>query len=275
MEGYILVATGPQKYFDMAIQAARSIRYFDRDRGICLACDNEASIPEAGRDLFTKICRLERIDELRGTEHHLYLNAISPFSRTIYVDADCLMANNRIHGIWDALRDYHVTFPGRKLSDGKWRVDIENLRRLLNVDYIVQLNGGVFYFDKSPETDEFFRTAQDLFENRREEVTVPHNTGGGWANEPIWGATMALTNSRIFPLDQHLNVSTLRAERWAMESEPCIKLWKEEREYRPVICHFLGLGGPKCPNDLYRAYSAMLMAREESERAAALAPQAN
>jgi hypothetical protein len=255
-EGYLLVATNNQKYFRLAGNAARSIRFFDDTRHICLACDDESAIAPEDRGCFDQVVTLSRTD-LKGTEHHLYLDRVSPFERTLYVDSDCLLANPRIGEIWNKLASYDVTFPGRKITEGVWRVDITQLRQLLNLDYVVQLNGGVFYFNRSPAAARFFETAQQLFEQQRGRITTKHNTGGGLANEPIWGATMALTQASIFPLSEHLNVSTLRTERWSIDSEPRIQLWKDNATWSPVFCHFLGLGGAKCPNDLYRAFSAL------------------
>jgi hypothetical protein len=255
-EGYLLVASNSRKYFTLAASAARSIRFFDSQRQICLACDDEAAIAPEDRPVFDHVVKLPRA-ELKGTEHHLYINLISPFERTLYVDSDCLLSSPRIGEIWGKLAGYNVTFPGRKITEGTWRVNIVELRQLLGLDYVVQLNGGVFYFDRSLQAATFFETAQQLFEKQRAQITTKHNSGGGLANEPIWGATMALTGSAIFPLTEHLNVSTLRTERWSIESAPCIRLWKDNATWSPVFCHFLGLGGPKCPNDLYRAFAAL------------------
>ena len=260
MDGYILVASGPTRYFEMAAAAARSIRYFDKSRGICLACDNPANLSPEDRGAFDHVVRLQHTDTRRGTEHHVYLDQLTPFDRTLYVDGDCLMSNPRIEEIWETLKPYKVTFPGRKLTEGVWRkgVDVGRLRELLDLDYVVQCNGGVFYFDRSIESRHFFGVAQDLFENRRFEISVRHVRGKGMANEPIWGCTMAITGQPIFPLSEHLNVSTMNVERWRVDGKPSIHLWKQGQEFDPVICHFLGLDGPKCPNDLYAAFQRAL-----------------
>jgi hypothetical protein len=264
MDGYLLVASNYPKYFELATSAARSIRFFDTEREICLACDDENRLPPESRDLFDHVVILPNTADLKGTEHHLYLDRVTPFQRTLYVDADCLLANRRIHEVWKKLEEYHVTFPGRKLTRGNWRVDIPQLLEKMQIEYVVQLNGGVFYFDRSPESQAFFRTAQALFETQRDEITVKHGSGDGYANEPIWGVTMAMRKTPIFPLSQHLNVSTLRAERWAIDSEPYIQLWKDKRKWTPVFCHFLGLGGDKCPNDLYHTFRSLLKLRADS-----------
>lgn len=253
-EGYILVASAKPMYFAMAADAARAIRFFDRDRPICLACDDPGRIDAADRPLFEDVVLLENADTRRGTEHHLYLNRISPYDRTLYVDADCLVANEKIHAIWSMMADRAIAFPGRRLTEGKWRVDIPTMCQQLGIDYVVQLNGGVFFFDRSEAAQRFFRTAQTLFEERGREISVRHNTGKGIANEPIWGATHALVGMAEFPLREQLNVSTLRTERWEITPKPSIRLWKDGNVYEPVIVHFLGLGGPKCPNDLYAAF---------------------
>lgn len=180
-EGYLAVATGDRKYFAQAATLARSIRFFDPVRQICLACDSDDLVSAEERTLFDSLVRLPAVGTLRGTEFHLYLDGVSPFERTLYVDSDCLVANKSIHVCWDSLRDYSVAFCGVKLTEGLWRrgVDAGRLRRMFSLDHIVKLSGGVFYFDRSEASHEFFAIAQDLFETRREEMSVKHGTAGG------------------------------------------------------------------------------------------------
>lgn len=259
-EGYVLVAVGKEKYFKMAALAAISIRHYDRVRGICLATNEPNALPDDfDTSLFTDIVRLPSGENLRGTEFHLFIDQYSPYERTLYVDADCLLCSSDIDSIWDELRSYSVTFPGRKLTDGVWRVDISSVMSRYGISYVVQLNGGVFYFDRSSKSTEFFSTAQRIFVTEREKASVKHHSGGGFANEPIWGITMALTESPIFPLSRQLNVSTLRTEVWTLHSDGKVGLVKDGATWFPVFCHFLGLGGAKCPNELYSALNGYLL----------------
>ncbi|MGF7207277.1 hypothetical protein GGE65_001850 [Skermanella aerolata] len=259
-EGYILISTGPEKYFDMAIQAAKSMRLFDPMRPICIACDDERLLDSPKADIFTnKYLIPDDMLHLKGTEFHLFVNRMSPFDRTMYVDADCLIASSRIVAIWEKLKEYHVTFPGIERSSGFWRLEIPPLIERFGLEFIVQLNGGVFFFDRSPEAEDFFKVAQDFFINHRDVATVKHRKGGGFSNESIWGLTMAKTRMKIYPLSDCWNISTLKWSAWYIGEDPLsLHLTKSDSSYQPAICHFIGLGQGHCPNDLYAKFSEMI-----------------
>jgi hypothetical protein len=262
-EGYILVASGDQKYYKFAAQAARTIKYFDTQRAICLACDDKNAVAKTDLGLFDAFAVLRNTEKLRGTEHHLYMYDLSPFERTMYIDSDCLVASARIHDIWSKLRSSHVSFQGNRRVEGEWRrLDIAAIRRKFNLDYVLQLNGGVFYFDRSTEAQNFFGLAQSLFDARHPEITQTHVHGGGRSNEPIWAVAMALSRFAEMPLSSLWQLSTTRLERWSIDSAPSITMLKDGRLQTPIICHFLGLGGPKCPNDLYKAFCKVIDVRQ-------------
>ena len=127
-DGYLIVATGVEKYLALARNAARSLRHFDRKRGIALLCDREIkSMLENGKEPFDYIHELPTDLGLIGTEIHLYLNQYTPFEKTIYVDSDCLASRSGLDSFWEDLKNYSVTFPGRKLQSGFWRKVIEQL----------------------------------------------------------------------------------------------------------------------------------------------------
>ena len=212
-EGYILIASGDKKYFKFAAQAARTIRYFDKERAICLACDNRNAVDNADLRLFDSFADLRNTEILRGTEHHLYMYDLSPFERTMYIDSDCLVASTRIHDIWSKLLSVSVAFQGNRRVEGEWRrLDIAAIRRKFNLDYVFQLNGGVFYFDRSAEARSFFGLAQSLFDERHPEITQTHVHGGGRSNEPIWAVAMALSKLPGMPLSSLWQLSTARLE---------------------------------------------------------------
>lgn len=249
-EGYILIATGSNKYIEQAEQAAKSIRFFDKTRPICLAYEKAIKPQVSKLRFFDDTVKITR--KLLGTENHLYLNELSPYEKTLYVDSDCLASSSRLLEAWIEFRKYSIVFPGSKIVEG-WRVDTAKALARFKVSYLVKNNGGVFGFDNTKISEDFFKRSQKTFEKRIPEVTIKHCSGGGIANEPIWGSTLALQALPIFPLEYDLNVSTKRINGWSITSEPSIKLLKEQ-EKSPVFCHFLGLGKPKCPNNLYRAF---------------------
>lgn len=248
----------------MAAQLASSIRYYDTRRKLCIVCDDPGKLGE-NIALFDHVVVIPReFEHLRGTEIHLYLNNWSPYERTIYVDSDCLASSPRLLTIWDTLSEYNVTFPGIARESGTWRgVEIAELRRKIETSYIVQLNGGVFYFNKTAESADFFSMAQRLFLDRRTEISMPHKKGGGYSNELIWACALAISGTRILPLEEHMNISTLNIESYAIDIDtPEITVRKSAAEFKPIFTHFIGLGGQKTPvqNQLYREFYAALRA---------------
>lgn len=82
------------------------------------------------------------------------------------------------------------------------------------------------------------------------------------ANEPIWAVAMALSKFQEIDLSTVWQCSTRRIDRWSMDSEPSITLVRDGRSYTPIICHFIGLGGRNCPNDLYKAFCKVMNLRK-------------
>lgn len=254
-EGYIFIATRRDRYVKQAISAAKSIRFFDKTRPIHIATDIPISTEDARK--FDSVIEIER--RLNGTENHLYLNELSRFDRTLYVDSDCLASNPRLLTIWEEIRKYNIAFPGEKVLGGKWRINISEARKRFNIDYIVRCNGGVFGFDKSKKSQEFFRCAQRMFEKKVPEVRVKHGSGGGYANEPIWGTSLAINLLPIFPMEHALAVSTRKLDKWEITNVPSIRLSKYGKDFDPIFSHFLGLGdGLSCPVELYDSFLKVL-----------------
>lgn len=257
-EGYLLVATKNPTYAKMAANAARSLRHYDPSRPVVLAHDS-VIMPYINRRFFDGTVAIKR--ELKGTEHHLFLEELSPFERTFYVDCDCLAASNMLPDVvWSGIKKHGVLFPGQKISTGKWRVDIPSVLKKFKIPYVVRNNGGAWGFDRSQKAQTFFRTAQGLFDRKPPEITIKHVRGDGYANEPFWGTALAICKIEPFADYEDVNVSTRNISSWSISggggAGRYLTLNKNGTVHHPLICHFLGLGGDKCPNDLYRAFTA-------------------
>lgn len=257
-EGYMLVATKNPLYLKLARHAARSLKLYDPTRPVAIAVD-DVLLPMA-RGFGDQVVRLKNKRGLMGTEHHLFLNEFSPFERTLYIDCDCLAVSNRLADVWPEIATRHVLFPGQKISEGKWRVPINRVLKRFQISHIVRNNGGVFGFDKSEQAQAFFKRAQKLFEKKHPEITIKHVSGGGFANEPFWGTALAICGIDPYPDVNDLNVSTRNHTGWALHggngAGRHLAIQKGDQWRHPIICHFLGIGGDKCPNDLYRALVA-------------------
>lgn len=252
-EGYVFIATGDNKYIRQAIDAASSIRYYDKERDICLIFDKDTKPTQEQLNRFDSYIVLRK--QLIGTENHLYLNRLSPFERTLYVDSDCLATNPKLNPIWEEFQRYPVAFPGEKINSGVWRMNIKAILKRFKIEYVVRLNGGVFYFDKSKDSERFFSIAQGIFEKKVPEVLLKHINGGGYANEPIWGSSLAISELPIFPITHDLNVSTKKTKAWGITSEPSVVIEKEGSTHNPIFSHFLGMNNKVYRlSNLYRAF---------------------
>lgn len=257
-QGYLLIATEDARYGRQANDCARSIRAADPSRDIVLVADDVA---ERGikRDLFSLVINpTELVGELRGTEFHLFMDSLTPFRDTMYVDTDCLVGSaSRLSEAWKFLAGKGFGIHGNEISDGKWRVPIAPILKKWGVPHVVQNNGGVVYFDRSHEAASVFKTAQRLFRQKPPEITIRHVHGNGYANEPFWALSLALNGvSPIIPF-YDLNVSVKDLIGFSVNRDG-VRLFKHGSQHRPVFCHFLGLGTEKGEQSIYNRMLALL-----------------
>ena len=103
-EGYLLLATGLSKYLSMARNLAASIRVMDGTRRICLVHDENARLEPADARLFDDLAVLTDDPRYPGFMKKIQLFPMSPYCRTMFVDADCLLVKRDINKYWDMAR---------------------------------------------------------------------------------------------------------------------------------------------------------------------------
>jgi len=177
-QGYLILALGPRQYVDMAVNLAASIKVMDPSRGICLVHDDGASLPSEVPEVFSHTAALPRDDRYPGVMSKLRIFDVSPFRETMFVDADCLMVKRDIDRYWQNARRNFFSITGEKKTSGNWKgVDVEMLLRQEQAPYLVQMNSGVFYFDKSPESESFFRGLNEFYLRRKDFLGVGLHRG--------------------------------------------------------------------------------------------------
>lgn len=195
LDGVLLVATGHPYYGEMAYNLLKSIRY-NSDIDIAIVATKEALHTTKERDFqLIEIPNPESIGKLK-TE----LIDLSPFDRTIYIDADSLICPGK--DIRDFLNvENPLKIPYLKLIDTKttpgnynhW-VNFSYLKEHYNIQ-IPQMPGeyqsSVITFDKSETSKEFFKAAQRAFQLMKEHF----GTIGGWYKTVpdeacFWAATV-------------------------------------------------------------------------------------
>ena len=177
-EGYLILATGPAKYIDMARNLAASIRVMDGARRICLVHDENAKIDPADDRFFDDYALLRDDPLYPGFMNKIRLFPTSPYRRAMFVDADCLLVKRDIGRYWDMARPYFFAITGDRRTSGQWKgADIAKLIDQEGAPYLVQMNSGVFCFDDSPEAAAFFAGLNDYFLRRRDVLGVGLHRG--------------------------------------------------------------------------------------------------
>lgn len=280
MEGYITVAFDLPKYVDMAVRFAQSARYFDPERRICLVHNEKVSLPGRYEGLFDDVILLPTVAGYVGCMNKIRLNAVTPYERTMYVDADCLLVKNDIGRYWQRLAGTPFTMTGTKRSAGRWNnLDFAGTCAFFGIPYVVQMNSGVFYFEKGRDSDRFFETLHALYRDHRDSLSNIHQgRAGQYADEPLFGTAMGMFGIEPFSgFDDGGSwmITTWRARRCAFRPEANLSRIDKPTGYwfdlplvakgwvrhSPTIAHFIGLK----PRPLYDATAAFFAARWEGD----------
>src|SRR6185437_15522305 len=92
-EGYVVIALDDPRYLDLAANTALSIRRADT-RPVSVVVNTP--VPDAYAGLFERVIVAEPREDLRGAMAKLRLPEFTPYARTLYLDADCLVFSPRI-----------------------------------------------------------------------------------------------------------------------------------------------------------------------------------
>jgi hypothetical protein len=123
---------------------------------------------------FSKLTALERTDA----------------DQVLFIDGDCL-AFKRLDPIFEACHGKGLSVQGVRISNGNWYGDVAEHCRRNGVDHLVQFNGGMIYYERTPECMEFIQTVFDYGRRsqelgfRRDDPLIP--------DEPCIGLAMAQT----------------------------------------------------------------------------------
>ena len=177
-EGYLLLATGPAKYVEMARNLAASLRVMDGTRRICLVHDEDYVLDDADRRFFDDDAVLTSDPLYPGFMNKIRLYPTSPYQRAMFVDADCLLVKRDIDAYWEMTRPFPFAITGGRRTKGEWKgADVAQLLKQEGAPYLVQMNSGVFCFDRSPEAAVFFEGLNNFFLRRRGELEVGLHRG--------------------------------------------------------------------------------------------------
>jgi hypothetical protein len=147
------MATGSRDFLEMAVDMALSLREHTSEP-LGLACDD--GLAGAARDTYAKVFdEVTVVPErfLQGRVRKYGAAEASPFDKTVFVDADCIVLGSLDH-LFDPLTEHDMAMLGEQLT----RAENENhhgfsTRRLMTqfgLESYLKSNSGIFAFRREP-----------------------------------------------------------------------------------------------------------------------------
>ena len=193
--GFVTIATGQERYFDIARNLLHSYRMFASEKSsFAIICDKKNSYTEE----FDDVIVLEKAycNYLDKLQLYDYL----PYDETIFIDADSL-AYGDLDEWWKIFKeadDFSLFgYAWTDLNSGRGWFVPSGLKEYQNqVTFIPDFNGGIYYIRKSEKCKEVFRLANFFAEHFSDYQFNGFTTP---ADEPCFALAMAVKNCH--PLD--------------------------------------------------------------------------
>ena len=247
----ITLATGKAVYINMAVNLARSFKWWHKKSDIrfYIATDRGDLLPDDLRDV--DIIEIKPGQYGDGFSPKLYLNRLAPAEKTLFVDADCLCIGS-LESVFDRFAGHDVSVVGDFISNGEWFGDVQSICWQFGVAALPKFNGGVYYLEKGERSEQIYRTAQEL-EPRYDEIGLVR-----LRNKPneelLMAIAMAVHKSSPIPDDgsimSHplgcqgkLSIDVLRGKSCLINPappDPQHQAWYPHHQVSPLLVHFLG-----------------------------------
>jgi len=269
-EGYLLLAFDDARYLDLAANFALSVRRLEK-RPVSVAVNAKVRVAPALAALFDRVIVAEDDAHMRGAMNKARLFDLTPYERTFYIDADCILFSPRIEFFWRKFRGQPFAVEGHRQSAGPafacslGEKDAGVLCALLGLPYLTVFNAGVMYFERTDASKAVFDKVRALYEGpHRDAISYKYKHAGEYADEPFFAAALAALG--IPPLespgDARLQVTTPNLQDAVMDLDTGDLRVVKQAPGRPaalwsgVLCHFCGLA----PMDTYFALANKLRA---------------
>lgn len=254
-EGYVVIALDDTRYLDIAANLALSVRRHEA-RPISVLINRAVRFNPAYAGLFEHVVTIADDPAIRGAMNKARLFDLTPYDRTLYVDADCLLFSPRIEFFWRKYRGQAFAVEGHKQTKGPvfacslGEKDAAVLCELLALPFLSVFNAGVMYFERTPASKAVFDKVLEFYGGpHRDAISYRYKHEGEYADEPFFGAAMASLGIAPFepPAAHRLQVTTPNLVEAVMDIDlGDLRVVKQRPGGKPhlwsgVLCHFCGL----------------------------------
>jgi hypothetical protein len=196
-EGYVAIAFDDQRYLDLAANMALSIRRLDT-RPVSVVVNAAMRVPDAYTAIFDQIIVAPEDPTIRGAMNKARLIDLTPYDRTMYVDADCILFNSRIEFFWRKFAGQPFAVEGHRQSAGQafacslGEKDAAALCQRFGVPYLTVFNAGLMYFERNDKAQRIFQRVLELYRGpERDVVSYRYKHEGEYADEPYFAVALA------------------------------------------------------------------------------------
>ncbi|GGC74422.1 hypothetical protein GCM10011504_59330 [Siccirubricoccus deserti] len=136
----------------------------DPKRPVCLIHEDTLTLSRDDRLFFDRTVVIAKDAKFPHVMNKIRVFDTSPYEKSMFVDADCLLVKTDIDTYWAAAATRHFSITGGKRQSGEWKgIEVKDVLQAQGIDYLIQMNAGVFYFDKSREAQGFFYGLENYF----------------------------------------------------------------------------------------------------------------
>lgn len=194
-QGVLIIAQG-ERYINLACNLAMSLRLNSPQFPIALVTESK---DEKLKKIFDFIIPPNN-DKGIGFEQKVNMYHYSPFKKTLFIDADCMVCRN-IFFLFNLADGHKFTVIGRKVYEGTLlNRNVQELLSYFHCDYLLTFNGGVYYFEKSEEALQVFNKAIDIYNNEYDRLQLI-KFNGKKGDEPVF--SIAASVCRMEPIDDN------------------------------------------------------------------------
>lgn len=239
-QGYVTMAYGPRKFYEMAVNVALSAKLNDPGRPVTLLYKDSDAAPTEFADYFDQCVPIPNADAFPGVTIKLGIYEPSPYAETFYIDADCLIMKRDMDRHWQKYGRQDFAISGDKLTSGSaFGCDVEEMMAAAGVEYMMNGNCGVLYFRKGLTAQKVFADARALMAARDPALieTRPRR-GDGLSDQPYFSAAMA--RNQITPVSYTAEEGTIMATTWRAADIQFDLATNRSRLKKPTGFHILG-----------------------------------
>lgn len=248
-KGVLTIALGKKYYLDLACNLARSFKVWHKHSKLkfCIATDRAHELPDDLGDIHIVSVPSDKYG--RGFETKLYLDEITPYEKTLFIDADCLCTGN-LEKVLDSLDGYPFTAVGRMVSEGDFFGDVSARCKKNGVSQVPFFVGALYYFERGPKSSAVFGHARKIKESYDESgfvrlANLPNE-------EPLLSLGMAIERLPVFEdttevkadamyFDKRIDISVLNGHCEMERGSNVLSMTPFASEVeiaRPLVAHF-------------------------------------